>query len=773
MNPDQEFAIATAPKRDSLHWDLSTVTWGEICTWIKEPADKKEAGNYFLGTLAITTVTHKSGGDPCTEVHRRKNAVISRSAITLDVDYPDPDFLATFELTFPYAALIHTTYSSAPDAKRYRLIVPTDREMAPDEYIAASGAVVQLLGLEQFDKSTTQAERYMFRPATQEPNWFEAEVLDGPPAPVAALLKSFDTDLSQKPIPKANRTKRDPFEIEGVVGSFNRAYEDWDLLIANYDLPYEKVDDDRYHLAGAASQAGMGPVPGVSGLVYSHHSNDPAYGKACSAFDLVRLHWFGDLDEEVKPNTPVNKLPSHEAMLAKAQVDARVVADMVGVDFATEMEDEVAAPNAWKLQMGPYLNRKGEPNDVIQVRDLIRDNDPYFSLLYFNEMSLGPELSGDVPWRKVTQSTRLVTNADRYEFTDHIEREYRIALARQKVDAMIDTRAIRTPRHPIREYLDDLVWDKQPRVEECLPGVAPTDHTRRIARKMMVGAVARVLDPGCKWDYTLVLKGDEGLGKSRWIDLISRGYSASLGRIDNKDTLLAMQRSWIMVADEGHSLRKGDADQMKEFLTRTEDMFRMPYDRETVVHKRHCVIWSTTNDETFLTRQVGNRRFIVVHCENAVDFSQMNDHYIDQLWAEAVHHYRAGEPLFFDKEESEEIADAREQYVEEDSVRPIVEEYLSTLVPTDWWDMSPEKRQQWLTDRAQGFVSGGDISVDRVCSAQIWVEAMGNRLGDWRRGELLHITNVLKTLPGWKRVPDKVRIKGYGPQVIYIREELL
>lgn len=771
MNPATTFAVCTAPKRDSFHWRPGTVTWAEICEWAENPGNKKEAGNYLLGDLAMTTVAHKGSKDSCYDVHRRKDAVVSRSAITLDVDYPDAGFADNVELTFPHAALVHTTFSSSPDELRYRLIVPTDRDMKPDEYITAAESLMQLLGVHQFDKSTTQPERYMFKPAAQRPEWYDHFVLDGAPAPVEELLASFEADLSTKPMPLPNKTKRDPFEIEGVVGAFNRAYESLDLLIETYELPYERVDDDRYHLVGAASQAGMGPVQGVAGLFYSHHSNDPAYGKTCSAFDLVRLHMFGELDENASDQTPIQKLPSHGAMLDLATTDHRVTAEIVGVDFDAEMDDDVAAPNSWRI--GLRVNRNGKVTDVIQNWDLIVENDPIFGLLYFNELSLGPEFSADVPWRAVNAIDRLVTNTDRWEIVNYLEREYGLPSTKQKVDAMIDTKAGRTTRNPVREYLDDLVWDKQPRLEECLPGVKPTEYTRMVARKSMVAAVARMFDPGCKWDHTLVLFGNEGLGKSWWIHHVARGFSGSLGRIDNKDTLLAMQRSWIMLADEGHSLRKGDADQLKEFLTRTEDMFRMPYDRETVVHKRHCVIWSATNDETFLRRQEGNRRFLIVHCEEKVDFDQITDAYVDQLWAEAVYLYRAGERLFLDEVQSITAHAERERYVEEDALAGLIEEYLETLVPADWWERSPESRQQWLTDRAHGFVNDGVMQIDRTCSTQIWVEAMGRRVGDSKRVDLLDITNTLKRIPGWKATESRQRIPGYGPQLMFIREDLL
>lgn len=774
MNPDTTFAIATAPKRNSLHWKLGTVTWGDILSWVEEPGDKKEAGNYLLGTLRETTVAHDRARptELCTGIHRLKTAVVSRSALTLDIDSPDSAFADKVELLFPYAALVHTTFSSAPDEPRYRMIVPTDREMAPDEYIAAAQAVMVMLGEDQFDPGTTQPERYMFKPATQDPDWFSSFAIDGDVLPVDTVLTDFETDLSGKVMPKPHHNKRDPYAIEGVIGAFNRAYRDWDLLIEEYELPYEKVDDERYQLVGAASVAGMGPVRDTEGFVYSHHASDPAYGKTCSAFDLVRLHRFGQLDEDAAPQTPVNKLKSHEAMLALATADFRAIAENVGLDF-DEITDEdgnvdETAEGAWLVRLA--RNNRGKVLDTVGNWDLIRDNDPVLALLYYNDMTFAIEVSEHLPWRDVEKRTRTFVRTDRMEMTDYIERTYGIRPIASRVDHLIETRAAQRIVNPVRDYLEGLVWDGTPRVETALPGVKPTAFTRLVARKCLVAAVARMLDPGCKWDHTLVLYGTEGLGKSWWIDRMSRGFSASLGRIGDKDTLLTMQRTWIMISDEGHSLRKGDADAQKEFLTKTTDLFRLPYEKETIEHPRRCVIWSTTNDETFLRRQEGNRRFLIVHCEGKVDFDALTDEYVDQVWAEAVHLYREGELLYLAPDESTVAAEERERFVEEDAMAGVIQEYLDTPIPEDWDSRSPESRVSWLAAYREGFEQPGPGRIDQVCSTQIWVEALGRRIGDHRRTDLLDITTTLKRIPGWYLRPGRHRLPGYGPQNVFVRE---
>lgn len=305
-------------------------------------------------------------------------------------------------------------------------------------------------------------------------------------------------------------------------------------------------------------------------------------------------------------------------------------------------------------------------------------------------------------------------------------------------------------------------------METCLPGVRPTEYSRLVARKVMTAAVARVMEPGCKWDHMLVIFGSEGLGKSMWIDRMSRGFSAPLGRLDSKDTLLKLHQSWIMTSDEGHIMRQADLDAQKEFITRTVDTFRMPYDREVLAHPRRCVIWGTTNDEQFLQRQEGNRRFLVVKAEEKVDMDMLTDHYIDQVWAEAVASYRAGEQLWLADDESGLAAEVREQHIEETPLVGLIQEYLDTLVPEEWDDMSPEARKLWLLNK-DDFGDEGTEPIRQVCSLQVWVEVLDRRYGDQRRSDLADLNNALKLVPGWK--PGGVRrVKGYGPQRVYIRD---
>lgn len=770
MKPDTTFAIHTAPKRNSRHWKPGRVTWAEILAWTDTVSLDKESGGYVLGTLAKSTRDHGEPGTAgyvpgCVQYHRLKESVVSRGVLCLDADYATPDLPENVELLTPWAALVHTTYSSAPDAPRYRMLFPLDREVSATEYAMLAEVVMARFGVDQFDLTSVQAERYMFKPSAQHDRWFQSWKIDGDPLPVDQLLGEYDPDLSRVPLPAPPRGKRDPFTLEGVVGAFNRSHT-IEEAIAEYALPYDMAGGGRWSYRDGHGAAGMGVIG--EGLAYSHHSTDPAHGEAVTAFDLVRLHLFGHLDDGIDlTKVPINRRPSHTAMIDQASISARVVAELVGVDFNPEGGD---GPDDWKLRFR-LSPRSGKFMDCVENWDLVMDNDPVFTRLSFNEMNFAVEVTGaeDLPWRPVHRGGPIFVDADRAALWMYLEREYHVRPSKTLLDDMVNVVARRRHTHPVRDWLDGLQWDGTPRLDTCLPGVTPTDYTRMVARKALVAAVARIYQPGVKWDHVVVLFGPEGMGKSWWVDRMARGYSATLGRIGDKDTLLTMQRSWIMLADEGHSLRKADADQMKEFLTRTVDVFRLPFERDTLAHPRRCVIWSSTNDEVFLRRAEGNRRYLIVRSEGRVDFDQLTDEYVDQVWAEALHYYRAGERLFLDDVERDVAAEQREEFTEEDALGGLIEHYLETRVPEDWPKMGVEARKLWLFNRDTGFEPDGTLRQDEVCSAQIWAEALNRPVGQARRQDLLDITNALRRIPGWRTRPGRHRLPGYGPQLVWER----
>lgn len=776
---DTTYPAAFANKKNDTHWRPGQVTWGEIQDWMLHPKSRKDVDGYILATLEKRQKVHIGADHECDGgYHRDGKSIVRRSAVLMiDIDTPDEDFDVTCDLLLSgHAYILHTTFSSTPSEPRYRLLVPVDRDMLPHEYVGAVRSLSQRLGDHQVDPGTYQHTRFMYRPSAKKPEWFDYTIADGDPMSVDDLLDSLEETVDTTKTPKPGKNKRNPFEIEDPIGAFNRVYTDWDELIEVFELPYERESDGRWHLVGSKSQGGLTTIP-EEGFVNSFHAGDPAFGLN-HAFDLVRLHWFLDLDEAAKPGTPINRLPSVDAMKDVATKDPRVVEETfkgLTADFGPIADDDDGdGPSVgWRASL--QLTRQGKFIDNVGNWDLIMRNDVAFSRLYFNVLNMATEVMGDLPWREVDQKSR---SFDAFDFSClrlHIEREYGFRPTKELMQDLINIKTQRHQVNPVLEYLERLEWDGVPRVETCLPGTLDTQYNRLVARKVLVGAVARMYRPGCKWDHTLVLFGPEGFGKTTWIERMANvGYPErdsrfyTLGRINDKDTLLAMHMSWIVLADEGHSLRKSDNDALKEFLTRTTDVFRLPYERETVAHPRKCVIWSTTNDDTFLRRQEGNRRFLMVRSMERFDIDAMTPEYVDQLWAEAVVMFKAGERIWLNDEEGDLAAFERMSFVEEDSYAGVIQEYLERKVPENWWQMSKEARASYIRAYDPEFDPPGTMQIDRTCTHQLWEEAFGQRVHP-SRVTLRELSESLKRL-GWVSV-GTTRIPGYGPQATYVRRE--
>ena len=785
MTTDPVYPAAFGQGKNTAHWGPVEVTWSEILGWMKSPKSSKDTGGYVFAKLRSRPKIHASTGEECKGGHHRDNKSLeSRSAlIVLDIDAAPEDFDATVELVLlGHAYVLHTTFSSTPETPRYRLIVQADRTMEIVEYGQAAESLAQRIaepGVE-IDRRSFAAAQFMYFPAASRPELFRYWVGEGSPIVVDELLDTLVL-VDSAEVPRPGRNKRNPFEIEGPVGVFNRAYPDWDELFEVFDLPYEAVAEGRWRLKGSKHDGGLTIFS--DGLVQSFHANDPAFGTQ-NAFDLVRLHEFGERDEHAKPGTPVNKLPSTLAMSKMILDDARVMKELFAEaeqafkdspDADDVDDDDDAHGNDWKTQLNWTARMKLSGNDLHNW-DVLRKYDPVFRLLRYNEMTETVEWEprpGVITWRDVTLDPQ-VTDEDRTEFHDYLIRAYKFdQVPRDLLDRRTDAKAKSRNYYPVRDYLDSLRWDGVPRLEECLPGVRPTDYTRWVARKCLVAAVARVYEPGCFWDHTLVLYGDEGVGKSKWIGRMANGWSASLpAKIDGADAMMVMQRSWIVVSDEGHAMKRADFEALKDFLTRTEDTYRKPYARQPLTSKRRAVVWSTTNDETFLRNEIGNRRFLVVRCEGAVDFDALTNEHIDQIWAEAVDIYRSGdEDLFVSTEQSDQATYERSHFTEEDVIRGIVVEYLNQLVPVDWEFMDRTARVRWYQDKE--FGEAGSIPIDRICSAEVLEIAIGRRLGDERVGEIPRITNILKQLPDWSIEGTSSNSGGYGPQLMFYRKDSL
>ncbi len=765
---DLTLDLSVAPSVSSRRWEATTLTWERLVDRAHHPEAVKDCGGYVAGRLKGTA--------------RRKGQVEYRSAVTLDADAAS-ETLPAVVVGLGLRALVHSTFSHTRAHPRYRVIFPImGPGLSEEEYPRVARGLIEALGEAQFDPGSTQPERLMFWPATANPDEYEVVECQGETATAQDLLRDFG-GLGPTPDHMPG-SKRDPLGLPGVAGAFNRVY-DMARAVAEFHLPYDPVDGEpnRWHYTLAESEGGVIVYP--DGYVFSNHASDPAYGRALSMFDLVALHVFGGEDRAagVPQSTAPADRPSIQRAMREFAARPEIVTELVAADFADVDGDEDGARGLpeWILEF--HLHPKtGKPLDDVHNWDILMRHDPVLRSLARNNMDLTTVTRRQFPWRTVEAGKDdALTNADRAQISAHLQRAYNMPRpAQEQLNGVIDMVAQDNAFHPVVDYLEGLEWDGVSRIETYLPGAADA-YTRRVAHLVAVQAVARALDPGVKVDNCLILTGRQGLGKSWFVETMARGWTCTLGPIEGgglRDTVMAMTRSWITVADEGFAMKKADAEALKQFVTLTHDVIRLPYAREHVKLPRRQVIWGTTNDAVFLRAQEGNRRFLIVEVAEKLDFGKYSDEYVNQVWAEAVHIWKTSRDkyglkdnpeLFLSSEEEAAAESVRSMATEEDSVGGLIQAYLDTLVPANWADMSPEERISWLRDEEQGIVSGTH-PIDVVCSLEIWEIALGRERGKHSRVDILQITNALKQLPGWfGPMPKPTRLPFYGPQRVFAR----
>jgi len=235
----------------------------------------------------------------------------------------------------------------------------------------------------------------------------------------------------------------------------------------------------------------------------------------------------------------------------------------------------------------------------------------------------------------------------------YIQSEHLSGIGSVKVEAAIRLHAHRHGRyHPVRDYLQGLVWDQRKRLHGMLADYfgafdkgQPEDYIAEAGLRWMVSAVARIMSPGCQVDHLLVLEGpNQGEGKSSGLRILAGddNFSDSLPHdLSHKDAKDHVRGKWIIELPELTQFKRNEIETLKAFITRREEVFRPSYGRHEIRAPRQCVFAGTTNETEYLVDTTGNRRFWGVSI-GAIDLDALRRDR-DQLWAEAAHLYRAGE----------------------------------------------------------------------------------------------------------------------------------
>ena len=731
----------------------------------------KDVGGFVMGKL--------KGG------RRKKDCVEFRSALTLDMDHAVQDIPEQVEMFFDFRCLIYSTHKHTEENPRLRLIIPFSRNVSPDEYVAVARKVAEDIGIEMFDDTTYEPSRLMYWPSTSADGEFIFRDIEGEPLNPDDVLSRYKDwrDSSELPmssrqqniVQREMRKQADPLSKDGVIGAFCRTYS-IEEAISNFlpDVYQPSAMPGRYDYIPADSQAGVVIYEGK--FAYSHHATDPACGKLMNAFDMVRIHRYGDLDEKISEDTEASKLPSFSAMSEFAVNDENVKMTIAG-ERMEKAEKEFSGENEDWLKQLEYEKRPTVVKNTLRNLLLILNNDEKLKGIVFNQLSDGMEIKGEVPWE---HPGRFWRDADDAQLISYVDLTYGTFSARN-YDIAVTKAADDRSYHPIREFLASLPeWDRVPRVDTILVdflGASDNAYVRAVTRKTLCGAIARVMNPGCKFDTMLVLNGPQGKGKSTLISkLCGEWFNDSLLLNDTKDKTAAekLQGYWILEIGELAGLKKTEIETLRGFLSRQNDIYRASFGRRATPHPRQCVFIGTTNAENgYLRDTAGNRRFWPVKTpgDAARASWEMTEEEIRQIWAEALVRYKEGEPLHLDNELAGMALKEQQIAMEVDEREGMVRDYLEMPLPERWDKMDIFDRRNYICgSEFGGEREPGVRKRERVCNMEIWCECFGKERGNLKRQDANEISAIMANIEGWKKADNKVRFPIYGIVRGYCRD---
>lgn len=776
--------ISIAPSRKAKAWTNVTWEWSQLVDKCRETIRTGETVAEYAKMDRETQSNRKDVGGfvggYLNDGLRRNGHVRFRSVATLDIDHGKTDVWEDFTMNFSCAAFLYSTHKHTEKAPRYRLVIPFSREVEPWEYEPVCRRIAFTLGLDLFDHTTYELPRLFYWPSSPTDAEYVFHEQKGEPIDVDAILATYTDpkDASEWPygntedkvLRKERQKAGNPCEKEGLIGAFCRAYtieEAVDTFLLDVYEP--TTQEGRYTYRKGSVSGGL--VCYSHQFAYSHHDTDPMCGKLCNAFDIVRIHKFGIMDEDKDEGTEVTKLPSYVEMMRFAGADKKTNVEVmkdrrakIEEDFRDMENDEDGSEVLSRLDRDSKGNVRQSINNVI----VAIKGDPHLRGKLWHDKFTGYDCASDkMPWNRTTKAW---TDMDDANLRAYLERVYGLT-GKERINDALSAVFADNQRHPIEEYLRGLTWDGVPRLDKLIIdyiGAEDTLLTRMMTRKIFTAAVARVMHPGTKFDYCLIMSGGEGIGKSTLLSTMGGDwFSDSIVTTEGKEGMESLRGAWIIELAELASIKRSDVEQVKNFLSKREDVYRQAYGKRVQPYPRQCVFFGTTNEDDFLKGDTGNRRFWVVRvdaskCSFKDPFKAIREDR-DQLWAEAMVRFNENETLYLDPDMEKE-ARIRQQEANIDNDDPIpgmLDEYLSTLLPADWYTKEKAHRRAFIQNPDP--LASETLKRTKFFAGEFVYEQLGmSENAKEYPYALRKVNKLMRKMEGWS--VGRVRVAGYGRQ---------
>lgn len=779
-------------------------------------------------------------GGECANNRRKSNNISERSLIVLDLDAVTPEILDDLDGGFTalsgYEFFVYSTRKHTAAAPRLRVVILLQEPIPADRFAPLSRILASKIDptVDAIDDVSFRLAQLMYWPSVCSDGAFYFHHNAGAAVDAEAVLNDFGDwrDWTKLPF-SVNQGRRrptdpsvkaeDPRTKRGLVGAFCRAYSIEDAMTVFLPGVYVEGDDastkPRYTFVGGSTSNGA--IVEDDGLfLYSYHTTDPCSERLVNAFDLVRIHKYGELDKDCDDRR-ATEYPSYERMKGLLDSDPNVarelraeqydvmamfedIADVdepgLGEDIedaptgADELETQAKADSSWMDQL--EVTPQGGIKPTVTNIAIILEHDPRIrGSIAFNEftseivarravrskMSIMPRLpirdaiNGDIWSDRHDNCLRLILEAAAGDGKPG----YGLRVTDRDLAGGVMTAAEKNRFHPVRDYLNSLKWDGRTRIASMFThylGAPNTSYVRESARLMLLGAVTRVFEPGHKFDFVVILEGVQGKRKSTFVSVLANHWFCELeGHFaDRKRLVEAMQGAWLLELPELSIFNNSEIQELKAFVSATFDRARMAYARRAQDFHRQCVFIGSTNEAEYLRDSTGNRRFWPIPClVSEIDTDELRRNR-DQLWAEAVHTYRAMRekhpvgalPLYMVEH------DARQQALEMQESRRVDTAAEGMAGQIDDWLNRPidptilNAKRDPFTNLDAHPNSGIRNS---VCLLEIWVECFGGDSERYTQATAQMLGRAMRHLEEWEPIGREVH-RDYGRQRIYQRK---
>jgi putative DNA primase/helicase len=397
--------------------------------------------------------------------------------------------------------------------------------------------------------------------------------------------------------------------------------------------------------------------------------------------------------------------------------------------------------------MGLRLNDKRKPIGCLEnvVKILLSTGD-WQGVLAYNQFSLSLEKKRLPPYAQPTAGEWLDDDDDELDLW--LSQKYDLRAGKDICGRAAGIVGRRAAYHPVREYLDGLLWDGERRLdtwlETYLGAIVPEgdirshDYYAKAGAWWLISAVARIYRPGCQADHVLLLEGQQGIGKSTALRVLFRDhFSDTPLRIGDKDSYGNLRGVWCYELAELDSLNRAETSASKAFFTSTRDKYRPPYGKRDVIAPRQVVFAGTVNHDQYLRDSTGNRRYWPVRCgEMRLRGLDGLETVVDQLFAEAATRFKA-DALWY------------------------------PTTPDEQDLFGEQQAQRELGDVYEALIAEGTAGRSEISMAAIFKDILDTEPSKMTRAEQTRVGEAMRRL-GWekKRVGNR-----YNRSYVYVRDE--